>query len=153
MNNTPPDSPGIDEPAEIQANESSQKKRGRKAVRKDRSAAYREIKKQQNKMEDLERRLKKYKKRLERQKKKSLTQTSSPSPRKKVANLVGKTFVSPEIKKQLFVGYALQKQIEGKFKEIKGQKKKVQHLRKEVGCDVIKKYRVQTHLKKIIPYK
>ncbi|XP_054281265.1 uncharacterized protein LOC128998933 [Macrosteles quadrilineatus] len=62
LNNTPPDSPGIDEPAEIQANESSQKKRGRKAVTKDISAAYREIKKQQKKIEDLERRLKNYKK-------------------------------------------------------------------------------------------
>lgn len=91
--------------------ESLQKKRGRKAVRRDRSQCYRMLKKQEKEINKLRNKVQKYKMRLKRAKTTNEDQTNSPSPMKKVRLLVGKERISPKIKKQLFLGYALKKQL------------------------------------------
>lgn len=145
--NTPPPSP---QPGTSQAQDpSNQKKRGRKAVKKDRAKAYRTIDKQKEQIEKLEKKLRKYKKRLERENNKK---TGSPSPRKLVRQVVGSQKVSPDIKKQLFVGFALKKQLESSAKGVVGSKIKSQMMRKVIGNKEIRKYRVQRHLRKILPY-
>ena len=89
---TPPQS-------EDEHGESEQKKRGRKKVRRDRSKAYKKIKEQEKYIKNLQRKLEKYKKRLQREDKKpSTTNQCSPSPKRRVSNLIGNEKVSPHIK-------------------------------------------------------
>lgn len=84
VTNTPP--PSDEEMIGIAA-ESVQKKRGRKQVKRDRAKSYRLIKKQQQKIEGLDRLVKKYQKRLER--KATKPSIESPSPSKRVRMLLG----------------------------------------------------------------
>lgn len=150
LQDTPPGTPEPELIAEPQQEESRQKKAGRKAVKKDRAKVYRVVNKQKQKNHNLEKKLRKYKKRLEREKKKS-KQTTSPSPRKQVAALVTPR-TSPQIRKQLFIGFAIKKQLEKSVEKNGDKKKGKQLMRKAIGNEVLKKYRVQTHLKKILPY-
>lgn len=145
VNNTPPRS---DEEDQIQ--ESLQKKRGRRQVRKDRSKAYRKIKEQEKCIIKLQRKIEMYKKRLQRSKKVT-NQDVSPSPKKLVSNLLRGENVSPKVKKQLFLGFSLEKQIRSQTKETKGKKRQL--IIKAVGNKILKKWRVQTHFQKLVPYK
>ena len=106
--------------------ESHQKKRGRKKIRREKAKAYRKIAEQENQIKHLKRKLEKYKKRLQRKTNKMKDQ-SSPSPKKSVSNLIGKENVSPKIKKQLFWGYVLERQLKSQIKDA-GTKNKKQQL-------------------------
>lgn len=78
---------------------SRQKESGRKSLSKDRAKAYRDLKKSQEENKKLKRKLEKYKKRLERSNKKQAEKLSgSPSPMKKVKQLLGPENVSPIVK-------------------------------------------------------
>ncbi|KAG8246083.1 hypothetical protein J6590_092929, partial [Homalodisca vitripennis] len=146
VTDTPPASPLQDV-----REESEQKRRGRKKIRRDKAKAYRTIAKQQEKIKELEKKLGKYKKRLHREKKKHLID-SSPSPRKEVRNILRGEKVSPRVRKQLFLGYALEKQLKSQTKEVAHSKIKNQILHKVVGNQILKKYRVQTHFRDLVPY-
>lgn len=96
--NTPPGTP-----TRSPERETEQKKRGRKNVRKSKAKAYRLIKKQEEQIANLKRMIEKYKKREYRQKVKlSNNVNTSPSPSKRVREIVGKDKVSPIVKRQLF---------------------------------------------------
>lgn len=148
INNTPPVS--CDESLNEET-QSSQKVRGRKKVRKDRAKVYRTVNKQNIYIKKLERKVEKYKKRLQREKKKMALQ-SSPSPRKQVKSLIGNEKISPKVKKQLFLGFALEKQVKSQLKEAGKRSKKQQLLCKAIGNKVLKKYRVQKYFTDLIPY-
>lgn len=109
-------------PVIVDKRESSQKKRGQKKIRKDNVKSYRTILNLQAKhIKSLEKRLEKYKKSLQNEKEKNKAVQASPSPRKQVTVLLGREKVSPPppVKKQLFLGFALRKQIERQTKKCK----------------------------------
>lgn len=67
--------------------------------------------------------------------------------------LVGKTKVSPEIKKQLFLGYALRKQLKEQVSKVGNKTKTKQLFHKALGNEILKRYRIQTYFKDIVSYK
>lgn len=146
-NNTPPHS------EDEQPNVSEQKKRGRKLVRKDRSKSYRTIKKLTKEKENFRKKYQKYKKKFERERSKNKIPTASPSPRKKVTSLVGKSGASPQVKKQLFLHFVLKRQLKEQMLTVKSKTKKQQLMIKVLGSKTLRRYRVQKHFTDLIPYK
>lgn len=81
---------------------------GRKKLRRDKAKAYRDLVQKDENIKELERKLAKYKKRLQREKSKSGPKSNvSPSPAKKVREVVGNTKVTPEVKRRLLWGLLL----------------------------------------------
>lgn len=148
LTNTPPSS---DEEMIAVPVESVQKKRGRKQVKRDRAKSYRLVQKQQKKIEGLERLVKKYQKRLER--KGAKPSIESPSPSKRVRMLLGTERVSPQVKKRLFAGYVLEKQLKNMKKTTRPGSKNRQLVRKVIGTKILRKYRVQKYFSNILSYK
>lgn len=133
---------------------SRQRGAGRKSVRKDRAKAYRQLEKQKSEINHLKRKLEKYKKRLTREKQKK-NNNCSPSPLKRVQQIVGNKKVSPKIKKQLFTSFVLEKQIKESVKSVASSKSKKQQqiASKVIGSHILRKYRVQKKYASFIPYK
>lgn len=150
-----PDSPPLSDEGTVlsplSSSRSRQNEAGRKKLRRDRAKAYRELRKKTDENEKLKRKLEKYKKRLSREKKKHVG--SSPSPGKKVKHLVGQEKVSPQIKKQLFMNFALEKQVKQCIVSALPKSKEKLILTKAVGTDILRKYRVQKEFVKFLPYK
>ncbi|KAG8279854.1 hypothetical protein J6590_095776 [Homalodisca vitripennis] len=125
-----------------------EKKQNRKVWRK-RKAALRK----KNKDEELSRntppnsdtedltkaKLEKYLKRLQRERLRN-TNLTSPSPRKKVRNLVGHEKVSPHVKKD-FAGYVLEKQLKSSVNSPKTKESEI--TTRVIGSKILRKYRVQ----------
>uniref|UniRef100_A0A1B6J1Y9 Uncharacterized protein n=1 Tax=Homalodisca liturata TaxID=320908 RepID=A0A1B6J1Y9_9HEMI len=140
---------------EMSSPNSEHKKRGRKIVRKDRSKAHRKIKIQEEEIKKLKSKLQKYKMRLRRakSKQKNMPQLGSPSPNKQVNMLIGKDRVSQKVKKQLFLGYALRKQLKSQVSRVNNKSKEHQLVTKMIGNKILKRYRVQSHFKDLVSYK
>lgn len=97
---------------------------GEKIVQKSKAKAYRLIKKQEEQIANLKRMIEKYKKREYRQKVKlSNNVNTSPSQSKRVREIVGKDKVSRIVKRQLFLEFALEKQLKTKKKYFQSKKK------------------------------
>lgn len=151
LDNTPPSSANEEENDEVV--DSRQKEKGRKKVRRDRAKAYRTINKQAKEIKQLKRRVEKYKKRLQRELKNKTNSKGSPSPNKRVKELIGTDRVSPQVKKQLFVGITLQKQLKNMISKVNPRAKERQIMNKVIGTKILKRYRVQNYLKNIVSYK
>lgn len=124
--------------------DSSQKKSGRKRVRKDRSACYRENKKLKIEIEKLKRSKEKYKKKLYRAQKKasSIVANKDITPRKKVKELIKRNGnVSEEVRRELLWSAAMKYNLKEKYKNLRSQKEK-QIFGKVVGGKYLRKYRV-----------
>lgn len=77
----------------------------------------------------------------------------SPSPTKKAQKVVGKHKVTPEVRRRLFIGFALEKQIKTRLKGVSRKTKTSQIVRKSIGSQIIRKCRIQRELKNILSYK
>lgn len=150
--NTPPMSDEDDPVVPITI--SRQQMSGRKKVKRDKAKVYRDLKNKNDEIEKLRKQVEKYKKRLAREKNKNNVKGfASPSPSKKVAQIIGKDKVSPKIKKQLFIGLTLEKQLKEQMKTIKPKTKERQIITRVIGSKIIKKYRLQNQLREILSYK
>lgn len=67
--------------------------------------------------------------------------------------MVGKNKLSPEVKRRLFIGFALEEQTKTSLKEVSPKTKTSQIVRKSIGSQIIRKYRIQRELKNVLPYK
>lgn len=149
--NTPPESeegsmPNLDK-------NSRQSEVGKKIARRNRSKLLLEIKAKNDENKKLSKQLNKYKKRLAREKKKNQPKNVSPSPQKKLKEIVGREKVSPVIKKRLFAGLVLEKQLKQQVNAVSPKSKLRQQMVKVVGNDILKKYRLQSQYKMVVPYK
>lgn len=140
-------------PGNIETPRSRQKETGKKLARRNRAKALKELKDKKEEVEKLKRKVQKYKKRFEREKKKNkLVSNVSPSPRKKLQVLLGKERVSPGVKKQLFSGLVLERQLKSQAQAVCPKSKLRQQMVKAVGNNFLKKYRMQTRYKSIVPH-
>ena len=121
------------------------KTRGRQKVRRDRSNAYREIKRLKLKLQTAESKVSLYRKRLYRAKS---TMTSSidengarDTPSTKTKRTLKRCVVSNEVRKTLIFHHSLIRQLNDKYQEIRGSKQK-QLFAGLIGGKVLKKYRV-----------
>lgn len=148
--NTPPNS-DIEGGLPVTKRDSRQKQVGRKLVRKERAKVYRELRKQKEDNKKLKAKLEKYKKRLQRERSKSSSKTS-PSPGKHVRHLIGNEKVSPKIKKRLFAGYVLEKQLKSSVQSTTPKTKESQIMARVIGTKILRKYRMQKQFTSIISY-
>lgn len=152
ISDTPPLS--ADEAENEEATVSRQKERGRQQVRRVRAKAYRTISKQAESIKELKRQVEKYKKRLQRRELKDKNKVmGTPSPNKRVQDLIGRDSVSNQIQKQRFVGFALERQLRKQVKAVSPKTKERQIMNKVIGTTILKRYRVQKYLKNIVSYK
>ena len=139
--NTPPVSP-VHVPATTAAaiacvpeSTATQKKRGRKMVRRDRSKLARKVQSLKQQLEVQQRRVAKYKKRLQRQKVKMLS-----TPQKDADKLLSKQQVNGDVRKALQFGSAVFLAIKERYQRSKSHKEK-QFIAKIVAKR-IRKYRM-----------
>lgn len=151
INDTPPLSADEEENGEIPV--PRQKERGRQQVRRDRAKAYRTISKQADTIKELKREVDKYKKRLQRRELKDKKVMGTPSPNRKVKELVGRNPMSHQIKKQLFKGFALERQLRKQIKGVSPKTKERQIIHKVIGTKDFKQYRLQKYFKNLVAYK
>lgn len=129
--------------------ESSQKKRGRKLVRRDRSKAYRNIKKQEEKIKELQKKVAKWKKRAQR-----AVQPKTPkdiTPRKKVKQILKGRVIPPDIRKKLLFGEILRTELATKFRSVSKSQREKQIFVKAVSGRIIKRYRMLRYAKEFFP--
>ncbi|KAK6185007.1 hypothetical protein SNE40_007338 [Patella caerulea] len=112
---TPPMSPDS-EPA--QSAETERKRRGRKKVKRDRSAVYRRLERVETELQNKTRLLNMYKKRLERANKRTKEQAPD-TPRTKTAKLLAGRSVSRNVKKTLIFHHCLTAEIRKKLRKNK----------------------------------
>lgn len=125
----------------------------RKIMKRDRSKTYRNLKKAENEISILKKERDKYKKRFQRLKIKMSAADSSPSPNAKFQSLLSGRTVPEDVKRQLLFGEALKTQIEKNVFEIGQSEKEKQCVRKILTGNVLKRYKMQGLIKRILPYK
>ncbi|CAG2215361.1 unnamed protein product [Mytilus edulis] len=132
--NTPPVSP---ENGDFQQNirRTNAQRRGRKKVRKDRSKAYRQLKKLNVRLISAEKLNQRYRQRLHRMKKKG--KLSSESPRSKTNILLKGQNVCPKVRKTLMYHFSLVEGIKQKYRDNKSEKKR-QLIRNVVKSNFLK---------------
>ncbi|CAC5379288.1 unnamed protein product [Mytilus coruscus] len=147
-NNTPPVSP---ENGEFQQNirRTNAQRRGRKKVRKDRSKAYRQLRKLSVRLISAEKLNQRYRQRLHRMKNKG--KLSSESPRSKTNILLKKQNVSPKVRKTLLYHFSLVEGIKQKYRDNKSEKKR-QLIRNVVKSNILKKYRFKHFTEKTFSF-
>lgn len=67
--------------------------------------------------------------------------------------MLGKERVSPNVKKRLFLGYALEKQLKPIKTKASPKSKNHQLIQKAIGTNILRKYRVQRYFSKLLSYK
>lgn len=106
-------------------------------------SSYRRI----EKIKELERKLAKYKNRLQRENDKvksgSNSNFSLSHRQKPYEKWLGIKKVTPEVKRRLFVGFALEKQLKSNLKGVGPKNKVRQIMRKSIGSKMMKNYRTQ----------
>jgi hypothetical protein len=117
---------------------SVQRMRGRKMVRKDRSAAYRKLKKLQDMLEKERRTKEKYRKQAQRLKKKNET---AATPRSRAKKMLGKAKVSDNVRRALIFNNVLCATLHAKYAREKGDKDKFAFY-KLLSSRCLKKYRL-----------
>ncbi|CAC5369505.1 unnamed protein product [Mytilus coruscus] len=147
-NNTPPVSP---ENGDFQQNirRTNAQRRGRKKVRKDRSKAYRQLKKLSVRLISAEKLNQRYRQRLHRMKNKG--KLSSESPRSKTNILLKGQNVSPKVRKTLLYHFSLVEGIKQKYRDNKSEKKR-QLIRNVVKSNILKKYRFKHFTEKTFSF-
>lgn len=145
---TPPNSDN-----EIQTpSQSNRGSAGRKKMKTYRTKLYKDLQKAKIEIQKLKSEKEKFKKRYQRVK--NIKQSvSSPSPRTKVNNLLKKRLIPKDIKKQLLIGEAFKAQVAENIKQLQGTSKEQQCYKKVLSGKILKKYRLQGELKKIVSYK
>lgn len=151
LENTPPMSEDKVNEAPVR-DTSRESQAGKKIARKNRLKIIKELKDAKDANEKLKRKLAKYKKRLQREKNKKTPDTVSPSPRKKLKEIVGREKVSPKIRKHLFSGIVLENQLKKQVKSVSAKSKLRQIMTVTVGNEFLRKYRLQNKFKTLVPY-
>lgn len=142
ISNTPPQS---DEEIDV----SRQRRQvGRKIVRKDRAKAYRKIKKQEETIVQMKRKIQSLKKKLQRRDAKMKT---APSPIRKVDALIKDIHVPPEVRKQLLYSEVLTKQLEEKADSFPKNSKEKEVFHKCISGSTLRKYKMLHMARKILP--
>lgn len=143
-----------DVPGPIERKQTRQSEAGKKIARKNRLKIMKELKDAKDANKKLQRKLEKLKKRLQREKKKKNPSSGvSPSPSKKLKQIIGNERVSPKIRKQLFCGLVLEKQLKHQVQSVSAKSKLRQLMIKTVGNEFLKKYKLQKKFQSLVPYK
>jgi len=119
------------------------KSSGRKKVKRDRAAVYRQLRETESKLARVVTRFERHKKRLQRVTAKVSGTTMSPSPGTKVKKLLGGRKVPAVIRKQLLFGEVLEAQLKEQSRVLETDKCR-QVFAKMVGTRILKKYRMMT---------
>jgi hypothetical protein len=120
-----------------QVSDSSRTSRGRKKVRRDRSAIFRALKKSETEIQKYKARAERLKKRLYRMNNKN---EASPTPKKKVNKML-KNAPRNEIRKRLLFGEALVSELKNKAKTCTLEKEKIT-LTNMISGKILRKYRL-----------
>ena len=132
-----------------------QRRQGRKQVARDRAKVYRRNIKLQDQLKKKERELNKYKMRYSRLlKKNTFNRPTQPSPRTKTKQLLrvwNARSTESDVRKTLTFHYALLSDLREKYSHSKNQREK-QAFSRIFSGRLIKKYRMQTELRKEIGY-
>ena len=129
---------------------SKQKKSGRRLIRRDRTAVYRRNQKLEMRVDALQRTIWKLWKRSYRKSK--TVSPSSKSPRSKVSAVIKGQFVSNKVRRELFKGAVLEKEIQSSCKKL-GNRFTTEKIffSKIVQGRILKKYKLLYHFKKVLP--
>ncbi|XP_063233360.1 uncharacterized protein LOC134537058 [Bacillus rossius redtenbacheri] len=131
---------------------STQKKKGRKQIRRNKTKSYRQIKKLEAVNSALMKKYHKYKKRYQRLLKgKEKTPTLTPNTKVK-KNLRGRK-VPDDVRRKLVFAEVITKELESKFDSIKKSEREKQIFTKVISGRILKKYRMLTHTKHFLPLK
>lgn len=143
LSNTPPQSDD-----DLAAVPPERRQVGRKTVRKDRAKAYRKIKKQEETIVQMKRKMQSLKKKLQRR---DAKMTTVPSPVRKVDDLTKDINVPPEVRKRLLYGEVLTKLLQEKADALPKNSKEREVFHKCISGSILRKYKMLHMAKKILP--
>lgn len=140
LNNSPPASEN--EPNDDPGPSAVRAKLGRKAVKKDRSKAYRTIRKQKMQISKMQKKIDSLRKKLERKKRlvEREAKNNSATPNSKVNELVKDCSVTPEVRKKLLFGEVLSSQLQENCEMLPKNSKEREVFQKCVSGNLIKEY-------------
>jgi hypothetical protein len=124
----------------------SRKLSGRKKVRRDRSAAYREIQRLKVALAKAQRRSQKYKKQAQRAKA-GVSSSIKDTPRSKTRSMLSQSIVNPVVKKSLFLHNVLCNSIRERYHTTKSDKVR-QLLASIVASNLLRKYKLMRTCRK-----
>lgn len=130
----------------VNKSESSQKKRGRKLVRRDRAKAYRDINKLKAENEKLRKKCNKYKKRWQRARS-GVSSQQDLTPKTTVKKLLRGRNIGKDIRRKLLFSEVISKELSENYKKLKTSEKEKQIFTKAISGKIIKKYRLAKEVK------